>query len=42
MPDPGGERGEGEVILNRGTQFKVVGVNEMGPILEVIANDENK
>lgn len=39
MPNRGGE---GEVILNRGTQFKVVGVNEMGPILEVIANDENK
>jgi hypothetical protein len=43
MPDPGGERmGEGEVILNRGTQFKVIGVYATGPILEVIANEENK
>jgi hypothetical protein len=37
MPDPAGDRmGEGEVLLNRGTQFKVVGVNEMGPVLEVV------
>lgn len=42
VPDPGGERmGEGEIILNRGTKFKVVGVNETGPILEVVL-DETK
>ena len=38
MPNRGGE---GEVILNRGTQFEVVGVNETGPILKVVANNEN-
>lgn len=43
MPDPAGERmGEGEVLLNRGTQFKVVGVNEMGPVLEVVVPDAAK
>lgn len=42
VPDPSAERmGEGEVILNRGTRFKVVGVDELGPILEVVA-DETK
>ena len=42
VPDPSGERmGEMEVILNRGTRFKVVGVNELGPILEVVT-DETK
>jgi len=43
MPDPDGERmGEGEVLLNRGTQFKVIGVNEMGPVLEVLVPDAAK
>jgi hypothetical protein len=43
MPDPdGGRMGEGEVLLNRGTQFKVIGVNEMGPVLEVMVPDAAK
>lgn len=42
VPDPSEERmGEGEVILNRGTRFKIVGVNELGPVLEVMADETN-